>query len=216
MRTNVYVDGFNLYFRLLRDRPALRWLNLKVLAEQVLRPENVVQRVRYYTARVSEKVDAAGPAKQQIYLDALATVPEITVHMGSFLATEKWARLIHPPDFRPAIDLPEPWPTVVKVQKIEEKGSDVNLASHLLLDAFRRDFDVAAVVSNDTDLVEPIRIVVQELGLPVGLVCPVNRPAESLRQVASFHRHIRIGHLQAAQFEDVIAGTTVTRPSSWA
>ena len=60
-----------------------------------------------------------------------------------------------------------PYPVVAKVWKTEEKGSDVNLASHLVYDACQGSFDVAAVLSNDTDLVEPIRIVTQELGLPV-------------------------------------------------
>lgn len=58
--------------------------------------------------------------------------------------------------------MPRPGPTVVKVIKVEEKGSDVNLASHLLLDAFQGNFDVAAVLSNDSDLVEPVRIVTQQ------------------------------------------------------
>jgi len=46
---------------------------------------------------------------------------------------------------------------------MEEKGSDVNLACHLVNDAWAGRFDAAVVISNDTDLVEPIRIVTQEL-----------------------------------------------------
>ena len=125
MRTIVYIDGFNLYFRLLQKRPALKWLNIKVLAEHVLKPTNQIVAVRYYTARVSGRRDPLGPARQQIYLDALATVPEISVHMGMFLSSEKFAGMVHPPEFRPAANLPQPWPDVVKVLKIEEKGSDV-------------------------------------------------------------------------------------------
>jgi hypothetical protein len=60
----------------------------------------------------------------------------------------------------------------VKVYKTEEKGSDVNLATHLMLDAFQRDCDLAVVVSNDSDLEEPIRVVMQVLGIPVGLLNP--------------------------------------------
>jgi len=108
-----------------------------------------------------------------------------------------------------------PFPDVAKVWKTEEKGSDVNLGSHLVRDAFQGQFDVAAVLSNDTDLVEPIRIVAEELGLPVGQLCPVPKPAGGLANVASFIRHIRIQHLQAAQFPDVIPGTAIVRPSTW-
>jgi hypothetical protein len=57
--------------------------------------------------------------------------------MGSFLLSEKFAGLVKPPEFRPRVSLAPPWPDVVKVIKVEEKGSDVNLASHLLLDAFQ-------------------------------------------------------------------------------
>lgn len=109
----------------------------------------------------------------------------------------------------------QPYPTVVRVWKTEEKGSDVNLASHLLRDAFNNQFDVAGVLSNDTDLVEPIRIVTQELQLPVGIICPVPKPAAGLSSVASFVRHIRNSHLRDAQFSDTLSETNLSKPSTW-
>jgi uncharacterized LabA/DUF88 family protein len=219
-RTIVYVDGFNLYFRMLAQRPGLKWLNIKLLAERSLRPENKIIRVNYYTARVSARVDPHAPARQQIYFNALDTVPEVTMHMGSFLAAKKFAGLVHPPSFRPhlATPLPRPWPAVVRVHKTEEKGSDVNLASHLLLDAFRGRYDVAAVLSNDTDLVEPIRIATQELGKVVGLLSPVPNPAPQLQAVASFVRRLNPADLAASQFANPLLlpdGTTLTKPASW-
>jgi uncharacterized LabA/DUF88 family protein len=219
MRTIVYVDGFNLYFRLLVKRPAAKWLNVKVLAEKLLDPTNIVTGIKYYTARVSGRNEAAAPARQQIYLDALGTIPEISIHMGSFLSSEKFAGLVKPPEFRPRVTLSPPWPDVVKVIKVEEKGSDVNLASHLLLDAFQGNFDVAAVLSNDSDLVEPVRIVTQVLRKPVGLLSPVSNPTPDLRRVASFIRHIRTGDLTASQFPDPVTradGSTVAKPAAWA
>lgn len=220
MRTIVYVDGFNLYYRLLRERPALRWVDPLTLASAALDPQNQVIEVRYYTARVSGRLNPLAPARQQTYLDALATVPQIVVVMGTFLATNNWAGLVHPPQFRPDLSNPlgRPWPDVVKVRKTEEKGSDVNLASHLLLDAFRNRFDVAAVLSNDSDLVEPIRIARQELGKTVGLLSPVGRPNPQLRQAASFLRHIEPHHLSQAQFPDPILradGSTLAKPATW-
>jgi uncharacterized LabA/DUF88 family protein len=91
---------------------------------------------------------------------------------------------------------------VVRVHKTEEKVSDVNLASHLLLGAFRNDYDVAAVISNDTDLVEPLRIVTRELGKVVTLLSPVPNPAPQLKAVASSVRHIRAAHPSSSQFTD--------------
>jgi hypothetical protein len=91
------VDGFNLYYRLLLKRPALKWLNIKKLAEALLAPANTVIGIKYFTARVSGRIDAQAPARQQSYLDALKTVPEISIHMGSFLSSEKFAGLVKPP-----------------------------------------------------------------------------------------------------------------------
>ena len=218
MRTIVYVDGFNLYFRLLQKRPALKWLNIKTLAERVLNPANQIVAVRYYTARVSGRLDPHGPARQQVYLDALATVPQISVHMGMFLTSEKFAGLVHPPEFRPVATLPQPWPDVVKVLKVEEKGSDVNLACHLLLDAFQGNFDVAAVLSNDSDLVEPIRIVTQILHKPVGLLSPVNNPNPELSRASSFIRRLSVSDLAASQFPNPLARAgqpNLVRPAVW-
>lgn len=220
MRTIIYVDGFNLYFRMLEKRPELKWLNIKALAEKLLKKSNKVVAVRYYTARVSGRLDPSAPARQQIYFDALSTVPEISLHMGSFLSSVKFAGLVHPPSFRPNLpqQMAPPWPNVVRVHKTEEKGSDVNLASHLLLGAFRNEYDVAAVLSNDTDLVEPIRIVTQELKKPVGLLSPVAYPNPQLQSVSTFIRRISYSDLAACQFADPLAlpdGTNITKPLTW-
>lgn len=215
MRTIVHVDGFNLYHRALQRRREFRWLNLKALADAVLSEANIVTAVRYYTARVSAKIDPEAPRKQQLYLDALATVPEISIHFGNFLVTEKYSRL---PESKNGKATFKPWPEVVLVQKIEEKGSDVNLAAHLLRDAYTGQFDVAAVITNDTDLVEPIRIVVKELNRPVGILTPVSKPAGSLAAVCSFVRHIREDHLERSLFPDELTtatGKVIRKPDDW-
>ena len=114
------------------------------------------------------------------------------MHYGNFMVNQKWAGLVQPPEFRPPFTLPPgAAPDVAYVWKTEEKGSDVNLGVHLVRDAFKGEFDLAAVLTNDTDLLEPIRIVRNELKLPVTLLTPVAKPATSLAQVASEVRHIR-------------------------
>jgi hypothetical protein len=150
--------------------------------------------------------------------DALSSVPEVQFFMGTFLTSEKFAGLMHPPEFRPPLTLQPPWPDVAKVIKTEEKGSDVNLASHLLFDAFKGDHEVAAVLSNDSDLVEPIRLVTKEPGRPVGLLSPVSNPNPHLRQAATFMRRIDTNDVAACQFPDVVHpsdGRKVARPGSW-
>ncbi len=109
-------------------------------------------------------------------------------------------------------------PRVAWVHKTEEKGSDVNLGVHLVHDAWRGQFDEAFVVSNDTDLVEPIRIVVQELGKKVGVIFPVISPAASLVRIAASTQILQSTQLHACQFPDPVIdgkGNPIPKPSSW-
>lgn len=221
MKTIVYVDGFNLYYRMLRSRPQFKWVNPLALAQQVLIPENKISKLWYFTAHVSARVDPTAPARQQVYLDALKMVPEIEPKFGKFLVKKKWAGLV-PPDLDPAKPRAkppfQPWPEVVRVFRTDEKGSDVNLATQLLIDSFKENYEVAAVLTNDTDLYEPIRFATQEMHKVVGLLSPVPSPASSLVKVASFVRHIREAHLEAAQFPPSLklpSGEVVNRPRQW-
>jgi len=69
---------------------------------------------------------------------------------------------------------------MVSVARREEKGSDVNVASHLLLDLLHQRIDAAVIVSNDSDLAYPVGQA-RDL-IPIGLVNPsVNRLAGALR-----------------------------------
>lgn len=205
---------------MLRARPNRKWLNQKELVDQILGPPHIITRVNYYIARVSSRAhDPDAPARQAVYLRALKTVPEIKVHESTFMTSEPWMPLAVPPQAKPnGYQWGLPAPAVVKVLKSEEKGSDVNLGAHLVRDAYTNAFDVAVVITNDTDLVEPIRIATVEAGKRVGLLIPVKSPSASLIAVASFHLRIRSGHLARAQFPDSIAlpdGTTITKPSTW-
>lgn len=220
MKTIVYIDGFNLYYRMLKSRPSNKWLNPLALASAVLQPQHVITRVNYYIARVSARAhDPHAPARQATYLNALDSVPEIKIHEGSFMTSEPWMPLAQPPQAKPnGYNWTIPAPPVVRVVKSEEKGSDVNLGAHLVRDAFKGAFEVAVVLTNDTDLVEPIRIAIQEAGKRVGLLVPVKYPSQSLMNVASFYLRIRPGHLNKAQFPETVVlrdGSAVTRPATW-
>ena len=73
---------------------------------------------------------------------------------------------------------------LVSVRAFEEKGSDVNVGSHLLHDVLTARIDAAIVVSNDSDLALPVRMARQRV--PVGTLNPGLRPlAGRLRGVAT-------------------------------
>ena len=105
----------------------------------------------------------------------------------------------------------------VKVIKTEEKGSDVNLATHLLHDAHMNRFDIAVVVSNDSDLLEPIKIVRQELKKSIGVLNPHPNPSRAILPHIDFIKQIRQGVLKAAQFPATLKDTngTFTKPAAW-
>ena len=208
-RTFVYVDGFNLYYRALRKTP-FKWLNLEVLVQGLLDPDNEIQRIRYFTAPVSGKFDPGQPIRQQRYLEALRTIPSVSIHQGNFLTK---------PKMRPLVTPQPGGPTHVQIWNTEEKGSDVNLATYLIHDAWRDLFDVAVVLSQDTDLNEPVRIVRDEIGKSIGVFVLDGKAPGKLCSFSSFTRQITHNRLAAAQFPDKVPfgnrGKVVERPDSW-
>lgn len=220
-----YIDGFNFYYLRMKWHPPYKWLNVKALADRISGDKVEIARVNYYTANVSGKVDHGAPNRQQAYFRALNSVPEVSIHKGQFLSSEKWSVVVHPARAKPdgyVWNTPEP--ELVYVKKTEEKGSDVNLASHLLRDAFTDQFDIAYVLTNDTDLVEPIRIVTVEIGKEVCIVAPCRQrgripiPSPSLERVSTSKLYIDDADLAACQFPDVIqkAGKPpIRKPASW-
>ncbi len=207
MRTFVYVDGFNLYYGALKGTP-WRWLDLPALFAKVLQPHHEILKVKYYTARVSSTlVDKSKPQRQDVYLRALQRYrPEVEVYFGHFLSHPVTAPLAQPVGkVRTA--------TVIGT---EEKGSDVNLAVHLLNDSWLDAYDCAVVVSNDSDIAEAMRLVRQQHGKRIGLVTPGSRgTSRQLLAHADFARRIRTAALRYAQLPDQIPGTNIRKPARW-
>jgi uncharacterized LabA/DUF88 family protein len=216
-RTIVYIDGFNLYYRVLKDTPH-KWLDIAAFSAAVLPSSCSIQRINYYTAHVSGRIDRGSPVRQHAYLRALRTLPNVHIHFGKFMVTKKWSGLVLPPDFRPTAPGPLGFsPAVAYVWKTEEKGSDVNLGVHLVRDAYKGAFDEAAVLTNDTDLVDAIRIVTQDVKLPVTLLTPVAKPATSLVNVSSAFRHVA-SYVGPCQLPDpiIVAGKPpIVKPPTW-
>lgn len=207
MKTNVYIDGFNLYYGCLAGS-RYRWLDLSRLC-QVMLTRNTINRIRYFTARIEpDPRDPQKHIRQQTYLRALQTIPNLSLHYGKFLS--------HPIRM-PLYPPPATGSRTVQVLKTEEKGSDVNLATYLLLDAFRGDFEVAVIISNDSDLLLPVEVVRTELGLPVGVLNPQKNTSWALKAAATFYRPIQERALRRSLFPHILtdAHGTITKPAPW-
>ena len=207
MRTIVYVDGFNLYYGCLKNTP-WKWLDLVALSEGMLQPKHDVVAVKYFTARILETPDnSPKPQRQNVYLQALQHFrPEVKVFFGRFRSHNvRMLQADRTDDRRTA-----------KVIKTEEKGSDVNLAVHLLNDCWLDLYECAIVVSNDSDLAEAMRLVKEHGGKTIGLVKPrLRQRSDELRVHAKFVLKIRPGMLRNAQLPNPIPGTVIRKPAGW-
>ena len=207
MRTNVYVDGFNLYYRAIKGTQ-YRWLDLGKLS-RLLFPKHEINRIRYFTARVTNRPsDPMQAQRQQMYLRALETVSDLTIHDGHFIEKKKR---------RPLVQRPLTGPRMVEILDSEEKGSDVNLATYLLIDGFEDDYELAVVVSNDSDLQFPISIARTKLGKQIGVLDPSSRRSFELSNAASWYRPLRSGPLSASLFPDTLSDAhgRITKPAGW-
>jgi uncharacterized LabA/DUF88 family protein len=208
LRTAIYIDGFNLYYGCLKDSP-YRWLDLKKLCETMLQPHNQVITIKYFTAYVSARGSNQGkPIRQQIYVRALKHwIPELEVIVGQFTTHSVNRKL------DPAIGT-QKYATVIETR---EKGSDVNLAVHLVNDAWRDQYDCAIVISSDSDLAEAIRLVLQSHpGKKVGLmVTGKQNSTKELIRCASFVKKIGTTALSLSQMPEMIPGTTISKPADW-
>lgn len=207
MRARVYIDGFNVYYRLLRSSE-YKWTDFRKLSEQLLKPDDTIDLIRYFTADVSERAgDEEAPIRQRTYFRALKTVDGFEIFKGKFLA-KRITRPLVGQDKR-----------YVDVHDTEEKGSDVNLATYLLRDAFMDEFDVALVLSQDTDLIEPLRVVKSELGKTVILGwMDKSNPGKKHKQVSTAIRHVSKSMLAKSQFPNPVigrGGLKIQRPDSW-
>jgi uncharacterized LabA/DUF88 family protein len=203
MKAFAYIDGFNLYYRAVRGTN-YKWLDLRKMCEMLV-PEYTLECIKYFTAPVSGKEDRDKPVRQQTYLRALRTV-------GCEIITGKF--LSHAAPMRLASDMHK----TVRVIKTEEKGSDVNLAAHLLIDGFSGLYEVAIVVSNDSDLAMPIRYVRDTLGHATIVINPdPNKTSKTLLHSASEIRTLRKGVLSACQFPDIIRYPkgAIHKPPTW-
>lgn len=196
MRVGVYVDGYNLYYagrkHCGRGTAGWRWLDVRSLANKLLVekesvwPSARMRHINYCTARIDGSSNPSGAADQDVYLKALTAFKSVDhIEYGHYVTRVKYAPLARPDRKRRPVLMRPDWPLKIKDSSNadipdaiviasyahrEEKGSDVNVAAHLLLDILEKRIDAAVIISNDSDLRFPIQEARQRV--PVGLVNP--------------------------------------------
>lgn len=207
MKTSVYIDGFNLYYGALKNTP-YKWLDPLALCRVIIPSNNIIS-IKYFTAKVTARPDDPDqPTRQNTYLRALRTVPNLTIFYGHYLSHVVWMPLAYPqPGLSP----------FVEVIKTEEKGSDVNLATQLLVDACAGRFECAVIISGDSDLKAPVKMVREIYHKTAGVLNPQKKPCKALQEVASFYKQIRESAVQSSQFPPVLTDGigSFHKPASW-
>jgi len=203
-RVIAYIDGFNLYFGM-RGLHWSRyyWLNLPLMAANLLKPGQRLVQTKYFTTRVSgSPKDPDKPKRQNTYLEAIQTLPNVGIFYGHYLSREVTC-----------LRCGARWTTH------DEKMTDVNIATELLTDATDDRFDVALLVTADSDLTRPIQIVRERFpAKKVVMAFPPDRNSERLKQVASGYMHIGRDVLRASQLPDQVRkpdGFVLHRPIEW-
>ena len=190
----VYVDGFNLFYGLrAKGWKRYYWLDLRLLAERLLRPGQRLVAVRYFTARVMAAYDDPGKRERQgAYLEALGTLPDLSIHYGYFAPRKRGG--------------------------YEEKMTDVNIAVELLCDAHADTFDVAILVSGDGDLFNAVAAAQQRYGKRVVVAFPPERRSNALRSATTSTFAIGRDAFRDSQLPDTVVGSQgheLHRPPSW-
>ena len=198
-----YVDGFNLYFGL-REKGWKKyyWLDLAAMSQALLKPQQVLKHCHCFTARIRNSTHNQNAARQTLWLDALATRNDISCHYGHYLPKRQRCNKC--------------FATWVSH---EEKMTDVNIASQLLVDAYEDRYDTALIVSGDSDLTTPVQLIRQRFpNKRLIIAFPPARQSNQLKKAA--HGYINIGadSLRQNLLPDEIKSTTgfvPKRPAGW-
>ena len=200
-RVTVYIDGFNLYFGLKENGwTKYYWLDLVGLARSLLMPRQTLVGTKYFTSKISNP--AAKRKRQQAYLSALATLPDFETYFGryqTFIETCKKCGHRH--------------------LNSNEKRTDVNIATHLLVDSFQDKFDTAILITADSDLTAPIEEINKLFpSRLVKVAFPAGRFSLELQAVARISFQIYEGKLRKSLLPYRVtlpSGYVVERPPSW-
>ncbi len=205
----VYIDGYNWYHAIFRHHPEWKWLNVQRLFE-TLRPHDDVRCVKFFTAIVNDE-RTGDPARERHlrFVRALKTLPKVQVILGKFQDREVTCRA----------------QCGQKYIVPEEKKTDVNIAVHILDDAFNDRFDRIVLVSGDSDAQPPIewlrrvkpakRITVYIPALPTDRI---KRRLDRYHQLGVECSFLPLDVMASHQLPGVVRdgeGKVICRPQEW-
>jgi len=213
--TIVYIDGYNLYYGLLKGT-ADKWLDLMRFSKELLGPEHNVVSVKYFTSWVKpHPYDPAAIERQNVYLQAVKSMVSVETTLGFYSKRRKML---------PAVDescrhCPTTSDGLVRVVVLEEKRTDVNMAVSMVVDAAKPTVDCVAVITGDSDQVGAIEAVRYVYGKRALVFNPHEKFSENLKRAASYYKNIPRDLPARCQLPDAIPvgthGNFIRRPVAW-
>lgn len=199
-RVAAYIDGFNLYFGIRKDGRRHLWLDLEGLVRSLLKPHQQLVALRYFTARVRN--DPVAERHQETYLKALeAHSSVLEIRQGRFQRKSKTCYSCRSVWF-----------------EYEEKETDVSLAVSMLEDGLNGLYDLALIVSADSDMTPAVRALKRLApGVRVVAAMPPNRNSAGLAAACDAAIPLGIAKVRQSQLpETVVDGSRpLTRPEHW-
>jgi len=200
-RVITYIDGFNLYFGMKAEyQNKYLWLDVEALSNSLLVPGQRLVATKYFTSMVTNQPDKE--KRQRTYFDALKASTGCHFYYGRYQSNIINCR-----------GCGSNWPSP------KEKMTDVNIATQMLMDAFTDQFDVAILISGDTDLIPPIQAIKSlSPGKRIGVYFPPRRHSIQLKSVVDFSGLIGKNKLRDSQLPDNISkpdGFVLSRPTTW-
>ena len=215
-KTIVYIDGYNLYYGLLKGTNC-KWLDLAKFVKSLLSADHEIVAIKYFTAcTLTYPHDSAAVERQNIYLQALLTFPKIKVIKGFF----KKNRVLMPVYEEMCRKCAAPRNGLVRVVKLEEKRSDVNMAVEMMVDATQSDVECLVVISGDADQVGTIEAARWRFGKKVLVFNPQAQVSDHLKKAATYYRNIPRNLPAQCQLPDTIPygkreDRFIHRPPAW-
>ena len=174
-RVVAFIDGFNLYHAIEdTGQDHLKWLNLRALVDVFApAPDFTVSDVLYFSAYATWRADAY--KRHREFVKALQAVG-VTPILGNFKAKD-----------RACFKCGHRW------QDHEEKETDVNIAIHMVLGASQDTFDRALLITGDSDLAPPVKMIRTRFpNKQIRVIAPIGRPySMELFRAAGGSKHCR-------------------------
>ncbi|MYM90699.1 NYN domain-containing protein [Rugamonas sp. FT82W] len=231
LRIAVYIDGYNLYYGRLRGTN-FKWLDIVKVFDVLLTQRDQHEQlevVKYFTAPALANFATHGTASvaaQSAYHRALKAMhrERFEIIYGNHSYDKSGALL-------PSFIAGQPYDRTnrVRVWKLEEKKTDVNLALCMYRDACKGRYDRMILVSNDSDAEPALEAIREDFPeIMIGVVMPIHPPApgreKHRRTSGSLAKHadwtlpyLQDGHLDHAQLPDVVPTNKkpIHKPSHW-